>query len=65
MIRNLVKPGTLQCWSFVFLQIFNMSTYQSLADIASGSGDSVNDPNLSSGKYIYMYIKGATGASVL
>jgi len=27
-----------------------MSTYQSLADIASNRGDGVDDPNLSSGK---------------
>lgn len=35
---------------FVFLQIFNMSSYQNLADIASSRGDGVDDPNLSSGK---------------
>ena len=30
-----------------------MTSYQSLADIASSKGDSVDDPNLSSGKYTH------------
>lgn len=49
-----------------------MSTYQSLEDIASNSGDGVVDPSLSSGK-IYLHdcllfiydLFGAIGASLL
>ena len=48
-----------------------MSSYQSLADIASNRADGVDDPNLSSGKiYTYRYILficdlfGAIGASL-
>lgn len=46
--ENAVEEFVVCC--FVLLQIYSMSSYQSLADIASNRADGVDDPNLSSGK---------------
>ena len=40
----------------IFLQFYSMSSYQSLADIASNKAEGVEDPSLSSGKKNTQYM---------